>query len=154
MGMNVPVVHYDATELQVIMTTPMALLFWIVGSLAIIAGLFFVYKIEKEYPHSPGGGGANGEDNTTNNGERNNENQEDKNNYNDEEVASDGVVKSEQAHKSIDDGEEGNISVHKTLSPRMHLCARILYPVTLGCIEAFGTALLKGINSLLTVYYS
>jgi len=159
-SMNVPVTQYDASELVVLMTTPAALSFWIIGTVAIISGLFFVYKIEKEFPNTSEI--VNEGDNATDGKGEEKEEEEEKEKQQekkewtevaDEKLENGQVVATAYGQKttSEDKGDEINtINSVPKLNPRMHLCASILYPATLGLIEAFGTAILKACSSLAT----
>lgn len=116
------VCHFDADGLKDVMTNTSAIIFWVFLGLVIVGGIWFATWFERICP-------LEGEEKA---GEEN------------------------QETKGNDDTIEANVTgdgadaVKKETDPKLLLAARLLYPSSLGAMEAAGTLILKAVNSLFT----
>lgn len=140
------VCHFDGNELIEVMTTPQAIVFWVVLGLIIFGGVSFAWRFEKAHPIIQ---------------------QQPVLVTEDAEQEQDGVVVvvvnadnvdadavEQELEKQQQDSSaeiEAKPSVEDEIEPRALLFARFIYPASLGATEATGALILKAVNSLLTV---
>mmetsp|Transcript_16945 Transcript_16945/g.25075 ORF Transcript_16945/g.25075 Transcript_16945/m.25075 type:complete len:368 (+) Transcript_16945:86-1189(+) len=156
------VCHFDGSELIAVMTTPQALVYWVVMILVIISGGFFARNFEKKYPLA--------KDTPTQIIDEEIMDAEDSNQEENQEIMNDQALalnENQDAGEKPDDEDPappstaGNLVQSDTsgkelqnnehdIPPKTLLAARLIYPTSLGAIETVGLLILKAFNSLLT----